>query len=196
MRFVREEFGHEEFDGYGHSLGGETVVNVARHKPEHVRAVILDGSCGLDEHSLLEMIGRTGQFAKAELLPALGKLARNDGLRTGWQALHYIGRHPARTLAEGLNAGATNLHPRIEEIIARGIFVSAIQSPGDIYFPFDDVERDSRHLFGDHFHKRDDPESNHLAPQLDPVGTAEIILHALKRQLHPEALEPALDMAA
>lgn len=182
MRYVRDEFGYEKSDAYGHSLGGETVVNVALHKPDHVRAVVLDGSCGLDDHSLPEMIGRTGQFAVGELLPALGKIAWSHGPRTGLHALHYIGRHPARTLAEGLHAGSTNLHTRIERLGELGIGVSAIQSPGDIYFPLHAVERDSRHLFGDHFHKRDDSEANHLAPQLDPVGTAEAVIYALDLQ--------------
>jgi pimeloyl-ACP methyl ester carboxylesterase len=194
MRYVRDEFGHSKFDAYGHSLGGETVVNVAHHKPDHVRTVIVDGSTGLDDHTLIEMIGRTGEFGKKELWPALGKIARGSDPRIGLHALHYIARHPARTLAEGLNAGSTNLHSRIERLGALGIGISAIQSPNDIYFPVEAVERHSRHLFGEHFHIRSDPESNHLAPQLDPLGTAHAIIQALDRH-HPRAsLELVPDM--
>ncbi len=193
MRYAREEFGHDESDLYGHSWGGQTAVNVALHKPEHVRGVILDGSCGLDEHSLPTMIGRTGQFARDELLPALGSLARKPGPRVGAQALHYVWRHPGRTLAEGLNAGSTNLHARIRRLGSRGIWVSAIQSPSDTYFKLEEVRRDSQHLFGEHFHVRDDPDSNHLAPQLDPEGTADLIMSALLLRLNGRDLEPATD---
>jgi pimeloyl-ACP methyl ester carboxylesterase len=56
IREVMTEHGDELVDAYGHSLGGQTAVNVTIHKPEHVRGVILDGSCGLDFHTLQEMI--------------------------------------------------------------------------------------------------------------------------------------------
>ena len=188
MRDVKDTLHHELFDVYGHFLGGQTAVNVALHKPQHVRGVILDGSCGLENTTLREMINRTGQFGKEELWPALPKLARGNGPMIGLQALHYIFRNPPRTLAEGLNAGSANLHPHIKELVARGIGAAAIQSPKDIYFHAEAVERDASHLFGDRFHVRHDPEANHLAPQLDPYGTAQAIMHLLGQR--PE-LTPA-----
>jgi pimeloyl-ACP methyl ester carboxylesterase len=196
IREVMTEHGDELVDAYGHSLGGQTAVNVTIHKPEHVRGVILDGSCGLDFHTLQEMISRTGEFAKEELWPALGRLALNSDPRIGAQLAHYIFRHPPRTFAEGLDAGATNLHRRLHQLGELGKFRAAIQSPGDIYFPLAAVERDSRHLF-DAFHKREDPSSNHLAPQLDPAGTAEAIIYLLDG-IHPKPQSelPILDIAA
>lgn len=198
IKYVRDEFGHEKSDGYGHSLGTQTAVNVARHKPGHVRALVLDGALGLDDHSLWEMIGRTGEFGAKEVVPALGRIAWSHGPRTGWHALHYMARHPTRSLAEGLNAGSTSLHSRIEELVAQhGIGISAIHSPNDTYFPLEAVVRDSLHLFGEHFHARDDPEANHLAPQLDPPGTADLVMHALKQRLHPDVSpEPNASLAA
>lgn len=192
-RFARDEHGHDEADGYGHSMGGKTVVNLALNHSEHMRELVLDGSVGLNKHRLPEMIGHTGQFAVLELLPALGKLARSHGPKTGWHMLNYVGRHPARALAEGLDAGSTNLHEGIARLAYRGVGISVIQSRNDAYFAADAVERDSRHLFGDHFHTRDDPESNHLAPQLDPQGTAELIVYALA--MRRQAAEPIVPIA-
>lgn len=191
-RFARDELGHEKADAYGHSLGGKTVVNLALHKPEHMRHLVLDASVGLNKHRLPEMIGHTGEFAVLELLPALGKLARSHGPQTGLHMLNYIRRHPARALAEGLDAGSSNLHESIARLAYRGIGVSAIQSRHDVYFDAGAVERDSGHLFGDHFHTREDPASNHLAPQLDPQGTAALIMHALDLRLHPDRYDQLL----
>lgn len=186
-RFARNTFGHDQADGYGHSWGGKTVVNLAIHHPEHMRNLILDSSVGLNRHRLPEMVGHTGQFAVLELLPALGKLARSHGPKTGWHMLNYIRKHPTRALAQGFDAGSANLHDGIEHLAYLGIGVSVLQSRNDVYFAADAVERDSGHLFGEHLHTRDDPESNHLAPQLDPDGTAALILHALHLRSDPGA---------
>jgi pimeloyl-ACP methyl ester carboxylesterase len=195
VRHVRDELGHETADAYGHSWGGQTAINLAVYKPEVVRAVVLDGSCGLDEHGLPVMIYRTGQFFTRELVPALGKLARSPGPRAGLDAVHYMARHPGRSLAEGISAGTTDLHPRIEKLMRQGIPVAAIQSSNDAYFPLDRVESHSHHLFGEHFYTREDPESNHIAPQLDPVGTAVMVLNALHLQRQAERPVPIVPMA-
>jgi hypothetical protein len=154
---------------------------------------VLDGSCGLDFHTLGEMIERTKEFGGKELRPNLGRLALSSHPRLGPQLIHYIFRNPGRTLAEGLNAGSVNLHKRIERLAALGIGAAAIQSPKDLFFPVEAVESHSRHLFGEHFYTREDPEANHIAPQLDPSGTAEAILraiHALNAARRPR-LAPA-----
>ncbi len=194
-RYARDEFGHEETDGYGHSWGGKTVVSLALHKPNHVRNLVLDGSVGLNMHHLPEMIGHTIRFPAQEILPALGKLARSHGPKTGLHMLNHIRRHPARALAEGLDAGSANLHEGIAHLAYLGIGVSAIQSRNDIYFAADAVERDSGHLFDDHLHTREDPGSNHLAPQLDPHGTAALIVHAIELRQQQAVLMPLAEAA-
>lgn len=181
-RFARDELGHDQADGYGHSLGGKTVVNLALNHSDHMRGLVLDGSVGLNRHRLPGMVGRTGQFAVGEVVPALGKLARSHGPKTGLHVARYMWRHPGRTLAEGVDAGSSNLHEGIERLLYRGIGISVIQSRHDIYFAHHAVHEDSGHLFGEHFHLRDDPDSNHLAPQLDPSGTAGLIIRALELQ--------------
>lgn len=187
-RFVRDEFGHDEADGYGHSLGGKTVVNLALHHSDHMRGLVLDASVGLNKHRLPGMIGRTGQFAVGEVVPALGTLARSHGPKTAWHMFNYMRKHPGRALAKGVDAGSSNLHEGISRLTYRDIIVSLIQSRNDVYFDADAVERDSGHLFGEHLHTREDPDSNHLAPLLDPKGTAELIVYALERQRQSEGL--------
>lgn len=197
-RYVRDEFGYEEADGYGHSWGGKTVVNLALHHPGHMRGLVLDSSVGLNRHHLPEMVGHTGEFAVLELLPALGKLARSHGPKTGWHMFNYIRKHPGRSLAQGIDAGTANLHEGIEHLAHMGIGVSVLQSRNDVYFDADAVERDSGHLFGEHLHTRDDPESNHLAPLLDPVGTAALIMYAMEARRGPDAIpaiQPVMPMA-
>ncbi|MGH7193563.1 MAG: alpha/beta hydrolase [Candidatus Saccharimonadales bacterium] len=186
-RFARDELGYDKAHGYGHSLGGKTVVNLALNHSDHMRGLVLDGSVGLNHHRLPGMVGRTGQFAVGEVVPALGTLARSHGPKTGLHVARYMWRHPGRTLAEGVDAGSSNLHEGIARLLYRGIPVSVVQSRNDIYFAHGSVHQDSGHLFGEHFHLRDDPDSNHLAPQLDPRGTAELIMHALGLQLEAEA---------
>jgi pimeloyl-ACP methyl ester carboxylesterase len=195
LKAVKNRFGYEQVDEYGHSMGGETVVNLAIHSSEHVRAVILDGSCGLDFHTLQEMIIRTGEVGRKELLPVIGRLALSSSPRLGIQVAHYVFRNPGRTIAEGVNAGSTNLHQRLEMLGEQGIYRAAIQSEDDTFFPVRKVERDSRHLF-DAFHIREDPSANHMAPQLDPAGTAETVIRLLNQvQPKPEPLH-ILDIAA
>lgn len=186
-RYVRDKFGHEETDAYGHSWGGKTVVNLALYHPDTIRQLVLDCSVGLNGHRLPGMVGRTGQFAALELLPALGKLAQSHGPKTGLHMFNYVRRHPVRSLAEGLDAGSANLHDGIGRLLYRGIGVSVLQSRNDVYFGHEAVQRDSGQLLGEHLHTREDPASNHLAPQLDPGGTATLIVHALKFGRDPEA---------
>ncbi len=195
-RYARDELGHKKADAYGHSWGGKTAVNLALNQPGHMRNLVLDGSVGLNGHHLPEMVGHTLQFPAKEILPALGKLARSHGPKTGLHMLNYIRRHPARAFAEGLDAGSANLHEAIEHLLYLGIGVSVIQSRNDIYFAADTVARKSGHLFGDHLHTRDDPRSNHLAPQLDPRGTAELIMHAIELRRGPETVMTAAAEAA
>lgn len=177
---VMRDSGFNLFDVYGHSKGGQTAVDVAMHKPAHVRAVILDGSCGLDRHSFSEMLGRTKEFSKEELAPSLGKLAANGNGLIALQLAHYIFRNPGRTLAEGVDAAITNLHKRLQALGELGIKRVALHSRHDRYFPLDLVERDARDLF-DVFFTRADPESNHLDPILRPKTTALVISEALSQ---------------
>ncbi len=191
MKFVRDETGHTEFDIYGHSLGGDTAVNVASYlaeqkKDEGVRSVILDGTCGAEDHDFLEMLGRTKDFGKDELWPSLWPIARNNDSRLGAQMLFHVFRNLPRTLAEGVHAGTTDVRPRLQMLGELGIARAAILSASDTYSPANSVERDSGHVF-DKIYRREDPFSNHLAPQLDPVGTAIAIANVLDA-MHPTAL--------
>jgi pimeloyl-ACP methyl ester carboxylesterase len=186
LREIKEELGIEKFDAYGHSLGGQTVVNLATHKPEHIQNVVLDGSCGLDFHDLGESWSRSKEFVKAEFLPSRGKLVKTAGPELTRQAVHYIFRNPALTLVEGLNAGSTNLHGRIHRLHEKGIGVAALQAHNDVFSPAEKVLADCDELLGAHMYTREHTAAGHLDPQLDPYGTAKLILRALAELRHPQ----------
>lgn len=188
MRDVRDALGYEQFDLAGHSMGGRTIADIALLKPEHVRSAIFIASVGLDEQSVPRMIGRALHFLPKELPSVAGRAISNKQARIALESLHYIIRNPQRTLAEGLSAAAANLRAHIEELDEQGTPTAAIQFQDDVFFPFDSTRRASQDLFDVH-HVYGNEKSNHLTPQVDPLGVSLAIRHVLDK-LHVDAKKP------
>lgn len=194
MRDIRADIGHELFDVSGHSMGGQTVANLASHKHEHIRSAIFVASVGLGNHSLPHMLGRAARFLPQELAPSAKHIIESTEPRVALESLHYWLRNPQRSLAEGLGTAGCNLHERLVEMEKSGIKTAAIQFQNDVFFPLEAAIKHSRHLFHAH-HVYEDPGSNHLTPQLDPQGVAGAIISVLGR-LYAQAEYPASDLEA
>lgn len=182
MRDVKATTGDTRFDASGHSMGGFTLTQLAKHKPEYLRTAIYVGSVGLDDHTVPQMLGRALRFVNTELRPS-GLIFGNDG-RVALEGLHYMLRNPVRTVGEGLNAAGCSLKKDIPLIRAAGIKTGAIQFNKDTFFPTDRVTEESAHLF-DHYQVLDNPNANHIAPQVLASEVAEAHIQMLKK-LHPE----------
>lgn len=175
---------------YGHSMGGQTATDVATFNPTRVEGVITDGSCGAEKHTFGDSLGRTRSFASGELRAKAPELILHGPLLFLPHLAYHALRNPARTLAEGVDAGSTNLRDRWNGLGAVGVRREAIQSRADVYSPVDAVERDNRDVL-DGIRRRHSPQSGHLDPQLDPQGTADIIIDILDEWYAQPALERA-----
>lgn len=182
MRDVKNTTGDTTFDASGHSMGGYTLTQLAKHKPEHLRTAIYVGSVGLDDHSVPQMLGRALRFVNKELRPS-GLVSGRDQ-RIALEGLHYLVRNPVRTVAEGLNAAGCSLKQDIPNIRAAGIKTAALQFELDTFFPTHRVTEESAHLF-DHYEVLENPTANHIAPQILASEVAEAHMNILKK-LHPE----------
>ena len=182
MRDVKNTTGDTTFDASGHSMGGYTLTQLAKHKPEHLRTAIYVGSVGLDDHSVPQMLGRAARFINKELRPS-GLVIGSDS-RIALEGLHYLARNPLRTITEGLNAAGCSLKQDIPHIRAAGIKTAALQFEQDTFFPTARVTEESSHLF-DHYEILENPAANHIAPQILASEVAEAHMNILKK-LHQE----------
>lgn len=185
LDFASKEFGQDIVDKYGHSRGGKTAVDVAKERPKQVRNVVLDLSCGLTEASFRELLESAGEVG-LEVLLKLGQLARHDGPRKAKDTAHHTLRNLPRTLAEGVDAGHAHLSPSIAWLQKHNIGVTALTAERDKFFPHRHVARSNGDLFGEHLHKRSDPNARHIDPQLNPLATARLVLHALNQLQQPK----------
>ncbi|HEX4774637.1 MAG TPA: alpha/beta hydrolase [Candidatus Saccharimonadales bacterium] len=181
--------GERSFVMYGHSMGGQTATNVSDFGRGKIRGLIVDGSCGAEEHDFIESWSRAQRFTGGEFTARACEIVMANPPRLLPDLVYHALRNLPRTLLEGINAGSTNLHESWGRLGKLGVRTAAIQSARDVFSPADAVERDSSDVLGA-IHRRDDPESGHLAPQLDPEGTADIIIAILDEWSRP-SLTPA-----
>lgn len=182
MRDIEMADGPGEFDLLAHSMGGQTAINAALHKPEHVRSIIFMASAGLDLHTLRDMRERGTNFLKEELFPNLGRLAMGHHPKIAPDTLHYIFRNSRRTIQEGISVANCDIREKVKSLGGIGIKTAALQFPADRLFPLDGVVKHSSKLF-DVFRVYSDPNAGHLTPQLDPVNVARANLSILE-ELH------------
>lgn len=170
MRYgLVEDF--DQVDAVGHSMGGPAVVSAALHKPEHFRSVTAMASAGLDGHNLLDMARRGPGVLRDELVPAVKYIRSRHDIRSMRDIVHYIGRNPWRTVAEGLTVGSGDIRSRVADVGRLGVRTAALQFPNDKFFPVDGVREKAADLF-DHFREFPDPQANHVWPQLAPEAVA------------------------
>lgn len=193
-RAVQDKIGAEVFDGSGHSNGGQTVAELALHKPELFRSLTFLGSVGLDPHTFKEMLGRVGDFGKKDLLrPSIAKLALRPNLVIA-EAKYALANLPL-TAAEGISAATCDMHPRVIRNKENGIPVAAIQYQEDDFFPLNAVRAHSEHLF-DVFHVYRNPKIRHTGPQEDPSGSAYAQLEVIRELIAKESSRATLQEAA
>jgi pimeloyl-ACP methyl ester carboxylesterase len=183
-RAVTEATGFKKFDGSGHSNGCQPIAELAIHRPDLMRTITFKGGVGLDQHNILQMAPRLGNFfIKDVARPRIAKLALDSEFAK--EEIEYAAANVPLTFAEMYSAGSCNLHRHIKKIRQLGTPIAAIQYPQDDFFPLEAVERDSRHLF-DIFHVFRDPSIRHTGPQEDPSGSAEAQLEVLGQLLHEQ----------
>lgn len=171
MRQIGREQGVEMFDILGHSLGGRSGTEAARAHPDYVRNLSVYGSVGVSGHKLPEMIVNLAGVALNELPGAARHLVRAHGYDVGLDFAYYALRNPARTIAEGLAAGSSEIREDIQELRAAGVKTSKVYFPADGFFHPHRVTRFAEGVF-DILHRYDDAEANHVALQTDPRGVA------------------------
>ncbi|MEO8863186.1 MAG: alpha/beta fold hydrolase [Candidatus Saccharimonadales bacterium] len=183
MKAISAEHGIEEYDLSGHSLGGFIATNVAEHKPENVRSLILVASAGLERHNLRTMAKRGPGFIRHGLIPSLPHLRKQlDTKSVIKQEANYMLRNPVRTIGEGFAAGRCNITRQVKHVGMMGIKTAALQFASDRLFLLDEVASQSASAV-DIFSVFADPDAGHMAPILDPEAVVKAQLELL-RDLH------------
>ncbi len=182
-RDIIERYGLvEEFaqvDAVGHSMGGPAVVSAALHRPERFRSITAMAAAGLDGHTLLDMARRAPGVLRDELLPAVKDIRSRSDTRSVRDIVHYVGRNPWRTAAEGLAVGSGDIRDKVAAVGSLGVRTAALQFPSDRFFPVDGVREQAADLF-DHFREFPDPRANHVWPQLAPEAVAHELVDITK----------------
>lgn len=163
--------GFEQVDAVGHSMGGPAVISAALHKPERFRTVTAMAAAGLDGHTLLDMTKRAPGVIAGEIIPAIQDIRTRSDIRSARDILHYMGRNPWRTLAEGLKVGSGDIRGSVTQVGKLSVRTAALQFTNDKFFPVEGVREKSADLF-DHFREFPDPAANHVWPQLQPEAVA------------------------
>lgn len=184
VKDVIDSFGHESVDLSGHSMGGKTISDLALHRPELIRSLLYNASVGLDQHTVLQMLGRALICLRRDIGPEARHLLQESENRLAAEITHYVLRNPVRTAGEALVAASCNLERSIQTIRSHGIKTGAIQYHTDAFFPLPAFLNASQHLF-DVVHVYRDPHSNHLQPQRDPAGVAKATVEVLHQLNQP-----------
>lgn len=173
MRALHQMYGHEKFDLAGHSMGGPIASDIALHKPEMVRSLILLGSAGLEDHNLISMAQRVSRFITKELIPAAPQLRNDfDHRIVGYVIRHSLG-NPLLTAREMFDVCGRDIRSNIVKHGTDGIATFVFQFEDDSLFITERVWEQSGHL-PDHFEIIQG--SNHLAPQLQPDRIGHLIV--------------------
>jgi pimeloyl-ACP methyl ester carboxylesterase len=171
---MADEFKYDQFDLVAHSMGGYTAVNLAKNRPEQIRSITFIASAGLEPKDFPTMLGRAANFLYKEALPARDMFYRNGNHRVGLGTAHYIFRNLPRTVAEGVQIATCDIGENIRSLGKLGVKTAAIQFKNDTFFPLDEIRGETKEIFDD-YHEYDDPDAQHITPQLDPVGVSQVV---------------------
>lgn len=166
----------EEFDISGHSRGGQTATNVALHRPDSVRSVILNEPAGMYDHNTLELSANIRPFIKKEMgdLP-LGMVLRG--------ARHMLSDIP-RIACEGIDVSNCTIRERVQQLGELGIRTAAILGPDDTLISTEKIIELDQITHLEAFYEGPDGEVDHTWPQTNPVeaGFAQMQLLELLHQ--------------
>lgn len=187
---AQESLGYERFTIAGHSMGGLTIKTLLEHlgdtAPEMLDALLYIDAVGFNTESLVKRARRFVAMLALQAPPYAVQAMHKSPCRAAKIAaseVRYFARKPSRFIGELLAAqGCQNaesvLRARTLNIRTGGI---ALTRSG--IFPPDAVARESADLF-DIFRMY---RGNHLAPQNDPEGMAELLDDMLAESSQPFA---------
>ncbi|MCA9342701.1 alpha/beta hydrolase [Candidatus Saccharibacteria bacterium] len=165
----------EQFDVVGHSMGGTTAADIARHHPEYFRSIILLGSAGLNGHGISNLAKRSPLFIAKEVIPAIPQLATKFDKEDFMHAVEYVSSNPIRVISEALHVAKHDIREDFTALKEANINSAIIAFTQDEFFPIEEVR----------LHSADLPDSyqehpgKHTAPQVEPKNVATTILNML-----------------
>lgn len=175
MRDLQRNHDMEEFDVVGHSMGGTTAVDIARHHPKYFRSIVLLGSAGLNGHGLANLAVRSPIFLSKELAPSMPAILNKFNFDDAKHAVEYAGSNPVRVLSEAVHVARHDIRPDFQMLKASGIKTGVLAFEGDEFFPVQSVRQHSKNLPDEY----SEIAGNHISPQVNPEFVASHILNML-----------------
>lgn len=176
----------EEFDLSGHSRGGQTATNVALHRPNRVRSVILNQPAGMYDHHTIELSGNVVPFFKHEV----GDLP----LRLVFDSARHMLRDVPRVIAEGVDVSNCRIRSNVERLAAHGIKTAMILGENDTLLSTQKIVALEQITDILAFYSGPEGRVDHTWPQTNPdeAGSAQIQLLKL---LHNDASKDEKQLA-
>lgn len=175
MRDLRNTGEFEQFDVVGHSMGGTTAVDIARHHPEYFRSIVLLGSAGLSGHGLGSLAKRTPFFVTNEVFSAIPQLVSKFSKEDALHALEYAGSNPIRVASEAIHVARHDIREDFEKLRIANIKTAILAFKEDGFFPIEQVRQHSSDLPDDY----QEIPGKHINPQINPEDVTKYILNTL-----------------
>ncbi|MBP9852654.1 MAG: Serine aminopeptidase [Patescibacteria group bacterium] len=170
-KHASQEFGFDQIDTLGHSMGTPISLMLAAEKPQAVRSVMCTGGAGLDgAGGFIAMSAKGAALLKHEVYDERAKIgAIGDRNAVGREVARHILSHPLDTLAEGYYVSRANATPSLRRARAAGVLVGALLFEKDSFFKADAV---LRHIGSELDYSVVIPDAKHIHPQLYPTEHA------------------------
>lgn len=175
MRDLQRNHDMEKFDVVGHSMGGTTAVDIAKHHPEYFRSIVLLGSAGLNGHGLANLAVRSPMFLGKELLPSMPAMVGKFNFDDARHAVEYAGSNPVRVASEAVHVARHDIRRDFHILEDNGIKTVVLAFMGDEFFPVESVRQHSKKLPNEYA----EIPGNHISPQVNPEFVAGHILNML-----------------
>lgn len=159
----------DQFDLFGHSLGGKTSTGVAMHKAERVRNIMLAAPTGLDgRNKLRHRITVLPQVALYDIGGGINAIRENSGNGLAVETAGHVLKRPIRTFREGVAAARADIRKDVDELRNRGVRIGLTLFANDGIFNTDHVLHANRARNFD-APIRIIPNARHAYPQEQPV---------------------------
>lgn len=183
---VMKVMGEDQYDLYGHSMGGPVTSRVAEEKAERVRSLILAGPAGMDGgNGFITMLGNTGVLARRDVYGHRHDLRRNGTPNLLFGTLYHGFRRIDRTAREGITVAREDIRPRLQRIQESGIAIGALLFDQDAYFKSERILAASGYYL-EAVHRT--PDASHVYPQDHPVEHASDVAAMSDRLKTPAAV--------